>query len=127
MQFPQRMLAIERLLIDAHHFGQRVAFAHRVGQLLEMHMVFDRELRVVFHHRVREIQRNFDQPLPIARHQMHPFVEMPEQRVEIDAPLEQSDRSDMQRPALRLAVNKGRVLGRQSIAEADGKLKFSAI
>ena len=118
MQFPQRMFAIERLLIDAHHFRQRVAFAHPVGQLMEMDVVVDREFRVVLHHRVREIQRNFDQPLPVARHQVHAFLEMSQQRVEIDAPFEQSDRPDVQRTALRFGVDKGRVLGGQSIARS---------
>ncbi len=91
---------------------------------MQKHVIIDREFRVVFHHRVREIQWNFDQPLPVARHQMHPFLEMAEQRVEIDASLEQAYRSNMQRTALRLGVDKGRVLGGQSIARGGWKFKI---
>ena len=121
VQLPQGMLAVERFLIYAHHFGHRLRFAQCVGQLMEMHVVVERVFWVVLHHGVRQIQRNFDQPLPVARHQMHPCVEVLQQRVEIEAAFEQSDRTDMQRTALRLAVDKGRVLRRQSIAREGWK------
>ena len=91
VQFPERTRAIERRLVNSHHLAQRIAFTHGVGQFMQMNMVLDGELRIVLHHRMRKIQRDLGQPLPVAGHQMHPLLEVSEQSVKIDGALEQPD------------------------------------
>lgn len=105
MHLPQRFLPIEHRLERCHRRAHEGLVVGAVGQAVTLHMIAQVELGIVFERRVRQVERDERQLLPIALEQMHPLRHMLDQLIVVDGPVEYLERADMQRPRMRFAVN----------------------
>ena len=118
MHLPHWLGAVEHRLEDRHRRAHERLVVGTIGQTVALHMIVQVEVRIVFERRVREVEGYECQLLPIAVQQVHPLCHVIDQLIVIDMPIEDVERSDVQRPRMRFAVNERSVL----TGHAMGKL-----
>ena len=92
------------------HLIDSLGLAHPGPQQMTNDVILDAEVRVVFDHRMAEIEWHRHQALTIARNQVQAAFDMLHKIVEINLALEQKDRPDVEWAIGGFCVYKCRVL-----------------
>src|SRR5208282_6600819 len=120
MHLPDRTVERQRMLVDRHRGIDQIVFARALGELMVRHVAFDRELRIVFPGRMRQVEGYEGEALAVSRDEMEAKLDVPPRLLEVDFPLEDGQRADVERPVARLAVQERCILRGETMGQFGG-------
>ena len=110
MHLPDRTVELQRNLVDRHRGIDQIVFARALGELMVHQVAVDREVRIVFPGRMRQVERHEGEALAVSWDEMEAKLDVPLHLLEADFPLEDGQRADMERPVAGFAVQERRIL-----------------